>query len=126
MFYRDVYNVGPQQSHSYKSFEHMSARVMSGSSLYQVFIICRPPPSVENKLTFPMFMDEFPYFLADVVLTAGKLLITGDFNVHMNSDNRESEQFKALLDTYNLSQHVSSPTYRRGRIPDRVITRTND
>ena len=126
MFYRDVYNVRPQQSHSYKSFEHMSARVVSGSSLYQVFIIYRPPPSVKNKLTFPMFMDEFPQFLADAVLTAGKLLIMGDFNIHMNSENRESEQFKALLDTYNLSQHVSSPTYRRGRISDLVLTRTND
>ena len=60
------------------------------------------------------------------VLTAGKLLIMGDFNIHMNSENRESEQFKALLDTYNLSQHVSSPTYRRGRILDLVLTRTND
>ena len=116
----------PKHSHSYKSFEHMSARVVSGSSLYQVFIIYRPPPSAKNKLTFPMFMDEFPQFLADAVLTAGKLLIMGDFNIHMNSENRESEQFKALLDTYNLSQHVSSPTYRRGRILDLVLTRTND
>ena len=120
IFYRNVYNVRPQHSHSYKSFEHMSARVVSGSSLYHVCL-----PSIilllqqKNKLTFPMI----PY---DAVLTAGKLLIIGDFNIHMNIDYRESEQFKALLDTYNLSQHVSSPTYRRGRILDLVITRTNN
>ena len=58
-------------------------------------------------------------------MTSGQLLIIGDFNIHMNSESRESKQFTSLLHTYNLTQHVTSPTYRRGRVLDLVITRTD-
>ena len=70
-------------------------------------------------------MDEFPCFLAEAVMTSGQLLVIGDFNIHMKSESRESEQFISLLHTHNLTQHVPSPTYRRGHVLDLVITRTD-
>ena len=70
-------------------------------------------------------MDDFPCFLADAVMTSGQLLIIGDFNIHVNSESRESKQFTSLLHTYNLTQHAISPTYRCGRVLDLVITKTD-
>ena len=110
----------------FKSFEHMTVRVVSGSSQYHIFIIYRPPPSAVNKLTFTGFMDEFTEFLAEAVMTTGKLLILGDFNIHVNSSSSESNKFQSLLDMYNLSQNVTSPTHNHGHTLDLVITRTDD
>ena len=58
-------------------------------------------------------------------MTSGQLLIIEDFNIHVNSASRESKQFTSLLHTYNFTQHVTSPTYCRGRVWDLVITRTD-
>ena len=52
-------------------------------------------------------------------------LSSGTFNIPVNNESRESKQFTSLLHTYTLTQHVTSPTYRRGRVLDLVITRTD-
>ena len=104
----------------------MTVRVVPGSSKYHIFIIYRPPPSAVNKLTFTGFMDEFTEFLIEAVMTAGKLLILGDFNVHVNSASSESDKFQSLLDIYNLSQNVTSPPHNFGHTLDLIITRTDD
>ena len=70
-------------------------------------------------------MSEFSEFMAEAALTKGQLLIVGDFNIHIDSDSSESEQLKAMLDTYNLSQNVTTPTHNRGHILDLVLTRSN-
>ena len=88
-------------------------------------VIYRPPPSSANKLTFTTFMSEFSEFMAEAALTKGQLLIVGDFNIHIDSDSSESEQFKAMFDTYSLSQNVTTPTHNRGHILDLVLTRSN-
>ena len=79
MIYREDCTVKLIKSSTYRSFEHMTTQVVSGSSLYHISVIYRPPPSVKNKLTFARFMDEFPRFLVDAVMTSGQLLIIGDF-----------------------------------------------
>ena len=48
IIHRDSCSVKSAKSPVYKSFEHMTARVVSGSSLYHIFYIYRPPPSSVN------------------------------------------------------------------------------
>ena len=126
IIHRDACSLKLIKTSVFKSFEHMTVRVVSGSSQYHIFIIYRPPPSAVNKLTFTGFMDEFTEFLAEAVMTTGKLLILGDFNIHVNSASSESNKFQSLLDMYNLSQNVTSPTHNHGHTLDLVITRTDD
>ena len=95
IIHRDSCSVKSVKSPVYKSFEHMTARVASGSSLYHIFVIYQSPPSSANKLTFATFMSEFSEFMAEAALTKGQLLIVGDFNIHMDSDSSESEQSNA-------------------------------
>ena len=59
-------------------------------------------------------------------MTTGKLLILGDFSIHVNSASSESDKFQSLKDMDNLSQNDTSPTYNHGHILDLVITRTDD
>ena len=54
-------------------------------------------------------------------------MITGDFNFHVdNYLDKSSQDFLALIDSFNLSQHVCSPTHRAGQILDLLITRDDD
>ena len=79
--------------------------------------IYRPPPSRKNKLKMSDFIDEFDTFLADVVLTKGKLIIMGDLNFHLDeTESADCNKLNDLLETYGLQQRGNEP------IPTRVTT----
>ena len=57
--------------------------------------------------------------------SAGQLIILGDFNYHLDCINNSlATQFKSLLKSSNLSQHVVGPTHKHGHTLDLVITRS--
>ena len=45
-----------------------------------------------------------------------KLIIVGDFNIHVDSSNNESKGFLAILNANGLTQHVTSPTHQKGHV----------
>jgi len=52
-----------------------------------------------------------------------EFLKTGDFNLHLdNPDDSQVKQFRSALDSINLTQHVSFPTYQDLHTLDLVIT----
>ena len=55
------------------------------------------------------------------------LVISGDFSLHLDDlrDN-DTKKFEDLLETFNLSQHVSGPTHLSGQTLDLIITRSSD
>lgn len=69
-------------------------------------------------------MVEFGSLLEQYVTNSSSLLITGDCNLHVNSNlDKSSQDFLALIDSFNLKQHVCSPTHRAGHTLDLLITR---
>ena len=52
-----------------------------------------------------------------------ELLIVGDFNIHVDSSNNESQSFLDILNANGLIQHVKSSTHQKGHTLDLVITR---
>jgi hypothetical protein len=86
------------------------------------FVVYRPPPAPTAT-----FFDEFGAFLESVALTTGDLLITGDFNIHLdNADNRDTGKFVNLLKSSNLQQLVTFPTHEKGHILDLIIVRSDE
>ena len=74
-----------------------------------------------------MFLDEFSSLLERLVTTAAPLIITGDFNFHLdNATDRAAARFQDLLLVFNLEQHVQGSTHRNGHTLDLVITRCNE
>ena len=72
-------------------------------------------------------MVEFGSLLEQYVTDSSSLLITGDFNLHVDNNlDRSSQDFLALIDSFNLKQHVCSPTHRAGHILDLLMTRDDD
>ena len=54
-------------------------------------------------------------------------VISGDFNLHLGDfRDIDTKKFEDLLETFNLSQHVSGPTHLSGHTLDLIITRSSD
>lgn len=56
-------------------------------------------------------------------MNADPVLLTGDFNIHVDViDNREASKFLDILNLQELEQHGSGPTDNGGHTLDLVIT----
>ena len=69
--------------------------------------------------------EQFLSLLEPILLCKEPLVITGDFNIHVDIPS-ESIQFSELLLSLSLIQHVNQPTHEKGHILDLIITRSAD
>ena len=113
-------------SPSYSSFDASSVTLKLLSSKLTIFNIYRRPSSSVHGQKLPTFFDQFQNFLTSAATTPHEFLITGDFNFHIDDPTDSSaSQFLSLLSSFNLSQHVSTPTHDKGHILDLVISSVN-
>ncbi|XP_070410856.1 RNA-directed DNA polymerase from mobile element jockey isoform X1 [Nothobranchius furzeri] len=69
-------------------------------------LIYRPPPYNKD------FLNEFANFLADVSCRYGKILLLGDFNIHVCCPDKPLvKDFLDLIDSFSMSQRVNGPTH---------------
>ena len=65
--------------------------------------------------------------LETLTLVSDYLLLTGDFNFHMDEENDAAVNvFKDLLESACLKHHITIPTYRSGHTLDLIIDRQED
>ena len=89
----------------------------SGGYSIRIAIIYRPPYSERHPVTTNVFLTEFPDYLESLLLCKERLLITGDFNIHVDDcSNPDTQKFLDLLDSFDLQQHVKQPTHRDGHL----------
>ena len=73
------------------------------------------------------FIEEFSNYLESAIITPNKLLIGGDFNIHVNDQSDvTAKAFLDLLKNYDLINHVWQPTHVAGHTLDLIITRNNN
>ena len=109
----------------FKSFEAIEVQLQVYSHTVFFLVVYRPPPSIVNNLSTGLFMDEFSSLLQLYVTTPGSLAIAGDFNFHIDdTSDTATVSFLKLLDSFNLRQHVQSPTHRVGHYLDLVISQS--
>ena len=71
-------------------------------------------------------MEEFPKLLEDVLLLSGKLIIFGDFNIHVDNPTcKQARSFIDLIDAAGLAQHVHQSTHKGGHTLDLILTRSD-
>ena len=101
--------------------------VKSGGYSIRIAIIYRPPYSERHPVLTNVFLTEFPDYLESLLLCKKRLLITGDFNIHVDDcSNPDTQKFIYLLDSFDLQQHVKQPTHRDGHTVDLSITRKSE
>jgi len=102
-------------------FEHICALV-KGSPCILLLTIYRPP-----KHSAKVFLEEFGELLTNICLSFDCLIISGDFNIHVdNPENTYSKELLRLIDTFGLTQHIQVPTHSHGHTLDLVITKCLD
>jgi len=58
-------------------------------------------------------LDEFSSLLEKLLISNGPLVITGDFNFHLDDpSDRAAARFRVMLDVFDLKQHVKDSTHK--------------
>lgn len=103
-------------TNTYSSFE-LQVFVLDNNCSILCAIIYRPPKANQN------FISEISEFLAEFLPKFDKILICGDFNIHVCcSANQLGNDFRDLLDSFDLTQLVAGPTHNLGHTLDLIIT----
>ena len=88
--------------------------------------IYNPPYSAVNSVTDRMFIDDFTKWICNQLVMSdhnNKLIILGDFNIHVNDKSDEStDNFMDIIMALGLEQHVYFPTHKVGNNLDLVMT----
>lgn len=70
------------------------------------------------------FIDEFSELLSRITVDYDSILISGDFNIHIDHTiDPFASQFTSMLSTFDLIQHTAGPTHNQGQILDLVVSK---
>ncbi|XP_063953981.1 uncharacterized protein LOC135153775 [Lytechinus pictus] len=125
ILYHDGLTAAIRPSLHMKSVEMMSVTLSSTNNIsIDVVMVYRPPGT---RVAFSTFIEEFTVILEETSFRPAPLVITGDFNIHLdNLTLPNTKKFNELLSSYGLVQMVTSPTHERGHILDAFIIRSSD
>ena len=69
------------------------------------------------------FIQEFAEVLSHFMTRYDKILILGDFNIHVCCPHQSfTSDFIDILESFNLTQAVQEPTHSKGHILDLVLS----
>ena len=108
----DTLNVTKIAAAEFQPFEYSEWNIKSESEQIHLIFIYIPPYSEVHPVTTSVFVEEFLEFLESTVFTASHLLITRDFNIHIDvTDDPDALRLHDLLESTGLEQHVTVPTH---------------
>ncbi|KZR99816.1 Uncharacterized protein APZ42_004178, partial [Daphnia magna] len=117
IFYRESIGI-TQRNLSFKSFECLDVFLnINSEEGIRLINIYRPPGNSKDE-----FVEEFQSLLQASAGEKGKLLITGDLNLHVENPDTYDTAFLELIKKHGLEQHVKEPTQKQGGILDLIIT----
>ena len=110
-----------------RSFEYSDWDIKSETDQIHLTINYRTPYSDAHPVTTSVFFQEFSAFLQSAVFCSSHLLITGDFNIHMDEEaDTDAVRLLEILESNGLKQHVTAPTHISGHALDLIVTRLSD
>ena len=119
---RNLLRAQPITVPRFNAFEHAATRIKAPTTYITAVAVYRPPGHVSEQ-----FFSEFATLLETHALTKDRLIICGDFNIHLDKKSEQtSTKFIGLLRDFGLVQHTHTPTHLSGHTLDLVITRSDD
>ncbi len=125
-----------------RSYQYMDIFIPNGAESIRLLVLYRPPTNYKtNPVPVSTFFEEFSTHMEHLLLSPHYLMLTGDFNIHMDllnvSENslqtecakqnrRTACKFDDMLSGFGLKQHIVGPTHRKGHTLDLLITRSAD
>ena len=118
---RDILKCKVISTGPFKSIECLVVEIRSRSELLNFVLVYRPKSGINKFSAMKFFLPDFSTLLESVLGKPGRLLICGDFNIHMNvSNDADRVQFDSLLSSLGLVQLVQGSTHKRGYCLDLV------
>ena len=71
------------------------------------------------------FFNEFEDVLENVFTTHLDIYVLGDFNLHLDVFDPNTQRFNEILKCFNLKQHVNFSTHVHGHWLDLLITKSS-
>ena len=109
-----------------RSFQAAKFRTQIDNCNVTLLSIYHPPYSTVNPVTDRMFIDDFTKWICDQLVVSdhdNKLIILGDFNIHVNDEfDENAHNLMGIITALGLKQHVNFPTHKAGNTLDLVIT----
>ncbi len=126
--FREDIVVSKIQSGIKTSFEYIEGNFTYKSTCMHIVVIYRPHcDSNKKKIPTSTFFNEFEELLNEQIQNSGKLILTGDFNFHLNKpSDPDARKFMSILEDHDLLQHVKGPTHMSGNTLDLIISRQTD
>ena len=103
---------------NYNLLEWHGIRIFGNITSYRLLCIYR-----KQEISMKIFLEEFAHFLLSFCSsTTDEIVILGDFNVHFESEDKNSTDLADLLHQYGLSQTVKEPTRISGHTLDLIFS----
>ena len=105
------------------SYEYLECCLRSDSTLYRILLVYRSPTASST----PAFLDELSDHLDETVYSGGNLIVLGDFNFHVDdTSDADATKFIDMIESYDIAQHVSVSTHRKGHPLDFLMFRSDE
>uniref|UniRef100_A0A9J7XQL8 Endonuclease/exonuclease/phosphatase domain-containing protein n=1 Tax=Cyprinus carpio carpio TaxID=630221 RepID=A0A9J7XQL8_CYPCA len=124
--YINVFRISQRAGFKYNSFEVMVLHITLSREtnvndkspvMFALATVYRPPGHHTD------FIKEFADFTSELVLAADKVLIVGDFNIHVdNEKDALGSAFIDILNSIGVRQHISGPTHCRNHTLDLILS----
>ena len=110
-----------------RSFEYSEWNLTLLNRTIKTLAVYRPPYSQTHPVSSSVFFEEFSNLLESIVMCTEVLVISGDFNFHLDDpSDTDAKTFTDLLETFGLLQHVTVPTHSSGHTLDLLISRSSN
>ena len=120
--YKDSITMQRSNTSDYSSMECTDCTVSLPGLSLNIAVIYRPPDK-----SFLSFANDFLDYMEGNINSTGKLLLTGDFNIHVNDlESLDSNTFLDVLDSFGLHNYINFLTHHLNNTLDLVITSGQD
>lgn len=100
--YRNSHKCTHIRTNNYSSFEVLTFK--HGGSSPVLFVVVDRPPRLD-----PTFLSEFPVFLSSLVTNYDRILISGDFNFHVDVISNSTEFLTIMVPSVMCSLSLAEP-----------------
>ncbi len=128
--YNNILSISQKTGFKYNSFEVMVLHIKLSREksindkspvTFVLTTVYRPPGQHTD------FIKEFADFLSELLLAADRVLIVGDFNIHVdNEKDALGSAFIDILNSIGVRQHVSGPTHSQNHTLDLILSHEID
>ena len=108
--------------HNFTSFECASLKLRTIGKSIRLLLVYR-----KQDLAFLTFVDEFVSLIERCIMGTAKLVLLGDFNLHINEmADPNTDTFHDLLECINLKNNIFFPMHTSNNTLDLVLNASDD